>query len=84
MTKFFHRLITIIWETMDWPKDWFKSIFLPIPKKGDSLECTNNRTISLVSHCSKILLQVIAGCMKGKLEEEIAEEQCGFVSGKRT
>ena len=84
VTNFFHRLITIIWETKDWPKDWSTSIFLPIPKKGDTSECTNNRTISLVSHCSKILLNLIAGCMKRKMEEEIAEEQCGFVTGKGT
>ena len=48
------------------------------------MECTNNRTISLVSHCSKILLKIIAGRMKGKMEEEISEEQCGFVRGKGT
>ena len=84
VTKFFHRLITIIWETKDWPKDWSTSIFLPIPKTGDTSECTNNRTISLVSHCSKILLKIIAGRMKRKMEEEIAEEQCGFVPGKGT
>ena len=71
-------------ETKDWPKDWSKSIFLPIPKNGDSLECTNNRKISLVSHCSKKLLRIIAGRMKGKMEEEIAEEQCRFVPGKGT
>ena len=84
VTRFFHRLITIIWETKDWLKDWSKSIFLPIPKNGDSMECTNNRTISLVSQCSKILLKIIAGLMKGKMEEEISEEECGFVRGKGT
>ena len=84
IAKFFHNLITIIWKTKDWPKDWSKPIFLPIPKNGDSLECTNTRILSLFSHCSKILLKINAGHMKGKMKEEIAEEQCGFVPGKRT
>ena len=46
------------------------------------MECNNNRTISLVRHCSKILLKIIAGRMKGKMEEEISEKQWGFVCGK--
>ena len=81
ITRFFHRLIITIWETKDWPKDWSKSIFLPIPKNGDSMECTNNRTISLVSNCSKIL-KITAGRMKGKIEEDISEDQYGLVREK--
>ena len=57
---------------------------LPIPKKGDTLECTNNRTISLISHSSKIYLKIIARRMKRKMKEEIADEQCGFIPGKGT
>ena len=48
------------------------------------MECTNNRTITLISHYSKILFKIIAGRMKGKMEEGIAEEQSGFVPGKGT
>ena len=48
------------------------------------MECSNNRTISLISHCSKILLKVIAGRMKTKLDEEIADKQCGFRANKGT
>ena len=60
------------------------SVFIPIPKKGDTLECCNNRTIALISHCSKILLKIKVGRAKSHLEMEIAEEQHGFRAGKGT
>ena len=82
--EFFYILCNKIWKERKWPEDWIASIFVPIPKKGGIMECSNNRTISLVSHCSKILLKVIAGRMKNKLDEEIADEQCGFRANKGT
>ena len=84
VVEFFHVLCKKIWKDRKWPEDWITSVFVPIPKKGDVLECSNNRTISLISHCSKILLKVIAGRLKGKLDEEIADEQCGFRANKGT
>jgi len=54
---FYHRLCTKIWQENIWPDEWGESIFVPIPKKGDILQCSNNRTISLISHSSKILLK---------------------------
>lgn len=68
VAKFFHKLIITICETKEWLEDWTISVFLPIPKKGDTLECTNNRTISLISQCSKVLLKMIAGRTKEKNE----------------
>src|SRR5207244_1991724 len=47
-----------IWVSGKWPNDWIKSTYIPIPKKGDSRDCNNYRTISLISHASKILLKV--------------------------
>ena len=82
--KFFHRLCTCIWHEKKWPDDWGQSIFVPIPKKGAVLQCCNYRTISLISHSSKILLKIIAKRMAIKLNEEIAEEQAGFRPGKGT
>ena len=61
-----------------------KSVFVPIPKKGDTLQCCNNRTIALISHCSKLLLKIIAGRMQTKLKEEISEKQAGFRCGMGT
>ena len=84
VVEFFHVLCKKIWKDRKWPEDWITSVSVPIPKKGDVLECSNNRTISLISHCSKILLKVIAGRLKGKLDEEIADEQCGFRANKGT
>lgn len=84
VTCFFHKLCTAIWISKKWPDDWVKSIFIPIPKKGDVQQCSNNRTIALICHCSKILLTIITGRITVKLEEEISEEQAGFRSGKGT
>ena len=81
---FYHRLCTKIWQENIWPDEWGESIFVPIPKKGDILQCSNNRTISLISHSSKILLKIIAMRMASKLSKEIAEEQAGFRPGKGT
>ena len=61
-----------------------ESIFITIPKKGDRKECTNHRTIALVSHASKILLKVILGRIHQKLENEISNEQAGFRPGRGT
>ena len=81
---FFYKLCTKIWSERRWPEDWVKSVFTPIPKKGDTLQCNNNRTIALISHSSKILLKIIAERMKLKLRDEIADEQAGFRPGKGT
>ena len=69
---------------MRWPDDWGQSIFVPIPKRGDALQCCTYRTISLISNSSKILLKIIAERMAIKLNEEIAEEQVGLGPGKGT
>ena len=78
VVNYFLKLCTLIWVKKKWPDDWTKSVFIPIPKKGDTLQCCNNRTIALISHCSKILLKIIASRMQTKLKEEISEEQAGF------
>ena len=82
--KYFHQLCTTIWERKEWPDDWKTSIFAVLPKKGDTSECSNNRTIALISHSSKILLKIIANQMQERLHSELAEEQAGFGPGKGT
>jgi len=69
-------LITV--QTGKWPDDWTQSTFVPLYKKGDPSVCANYRTISLISHASKILLKVILGRITPKTEFEVAEEQVGF------
>ena len=67
-----------LWETGIWPDEWTQSVFIPLPKKGDLLQCNNYRIIALVSNGSKILMRVILDRMQVKLESEIAQEQARF------
>ena len=55
----YHSLIKKVWETEQWPSDWKTSIYVPLPKKGDPQLCSKNRTIALISHASKIILNII-------------------------
>ena len=77
-------LLNKIYETGHIPEDLKKSIFVPIPKKPAATECDQFRTISLMSHVTKILLRIIMARIRNKTKPEIAEEQCGFVEGKGT
>jgi len=62
----------------EWPEEWTFSTFIPLPKKGDLKQCTNYRTIALLSHASKVLLRIIVERIRVKTETEIADEQMGF------
>ena len=66
-----------------WPEDWVRSVFIPLHKKGDKRDC-NYRTISLVSHASKVLLQIILERIRAKVETELSDEQAGFRTGRGT
>ena len=50
-----------IWKTQQWPQDWKRSVFIPIPKKGNAKECSNYHTIALISHTSKVMLKILQG-----------------------
>ena len=54
--KVLHSICQQIWKTQQWPQDWKMSVFIPIPKKGNAKECSNYRTIALISHASKVML----------------------------
>ena len=56
--KVLHSICQQIWKTQQWPQDWKRSIFIPIPKKGNVKECSNNCTIALISHSSKLMLKI--------------------------
>ena len=73
-----------IWQTGEWPKLWTQSLIITIPKKGNLQLCQNYRTISLISHPSKILLKIILNRLKPQAEKIIAEEQAGFRKGRST
>ncbi|GFS24491.1 endonuclease-reverse transcriptase [Elysia marginata] len=77
-------ILNSIYETGNIPADISKSIFIALPKKPGAVECEHHRTISLMSHITKILLKVIMMRVRNKIKPEIAAEQCGFVEGKST
>ena len=74
----YHKLCTKIWKEEEWPSEWTKAVIVPTPKKGDLQQCTNYRTIALISHASKILLKIIMKRLQRKHDEEINQTQAGF------
>ena len=57
--KMLHSICQQIWKTQQWPQDWKRSVFIPIPKKGNAKECSNYHTIALISHTSKVMLKIL-------------------------
>ena len=57
--KVLHLICQQIWKTQQWPQDWKRSVFIPIPKKGNAKECSNYCTIALISHASKVMLKIL-------------------------
>ena len=57
--KMLHSLCQQIWKTQQWPQDWKRSVFIPIPKKGNANDCSNYCTIAFISHASKVMLKIL-------------------------
>ena len=57
--KVLHSICQQIWKTQQWPQDWKRSVFIPIPKEGNAKECSNYHTIALISHASKVMLKIL-------------------------
>ena len=73
-----------IWQTGEWPTPWTQSLVITLPKKGNLLQCQNYRTISLISHASKVMLKILLNRLTPQAETIIAEEQAGFRPGRST
>ena len=73
-----------IWKNGEWPQVWTQSLIITIPKKGNLQLCQNYRTISLISHCSKVLFKILLMRLNPQAERIIKEEQAGFRAGKNT
>ena len=72
-----------IWKTQQWPQDWRRSVFVPIPrKKGNAKECSNYRTIALISHTSKVMLKILQARLQQYVNHEIPYIQAGFRKGR--
>ena len=71
-------------KTQQWPQDWKRSVFIPIPKKSNAKECSNYRTIALISHASKIILEILQARLKQYANSELPDVQTGFRKGRGT
>ena len=72
------------WKTQQWPQDWKRSVFIPIPKKGNAKECSNYRTVALISHTSKVMLKIHQARLQQYVNCELPDVQAGFRKGRRT
>ena len=82
--KGLHSICQKIWKTQQWPQDWQRSVFIPIPKKGNAKECSNYRTIALISHTSKVMLKILQARLQQYMNHELPDIQPGFRKGKGT
>ena len=71
-------------ETQQWSQDWKRSVFIPIPKKGNAKECSNYRTIALISHASRVMLKILQARLQQYVNCELPDIQADFRKGKRT
>ena len=69
--KMLHSVCQPIWKTQQWPQDWKRSVFIPIPKKGNAKECSNYRTIALISHTSKVMLKILQARLQQYVNHEL-------------
>ena len=82
--KVLHSICQQIWKMQQWPQDWKRSVFIPIPKKGNAKKCSNCHTIALISHTSKVMLQVLQAILQKYINHGLLDVQVGFRKGRRT
>ena len=73
-----------LWKTQQWPQDCKRSVFIPIPKKGNAKECSNYHTIALISHASKVMLKILRARLQQYVKHELPDVQAGFSKGRGT
>ena len=77
--KELHSICQQIWKVQQWPQDWKRSVFIPIPKKGNAKECSNYHTISLISHTGKEMLKILQARVQQYMKHELPNVQAGFI-----
>ena len=82
--KVLHSICQQIWKTQQWPQDWKRSVFIPIPKKGNAKECSKYCTIVLISHTSKVMLKILQARLQQYMNCELPDVQAGFRKGRGT
>ena len=82
--KVLHSICQQIWKIQQWPQDWKRSVFIPIPKKGNPKECSNYLTIALISHTSKVMPKIFQARLQQYMNRKIPDVQAGFRKGRGT
>ena len=82
--KVLHSICQQIWKTQQWPQNWKRSVFIPIPKKGHAKECSNYHTIALILHASKVMLKILQAKFQQYMNQELPYVQAGFRKGRGT
>ena len=80
--KVLHSICQQIWKTQQWPQDWKRSVFIPMPKKGKAKECSNYSTIALISHASNVMLKILQARLQQYVNHELPDVQVGFGKGR--
>ena len=84
VVKVLYSICQQIWKTYQWPQDWKRSVFIPIPKKDNAKECSTYRTIALISHTSKVMLKILQARLQQYMNRELPDVQAGFRKGRGT
>ena len=79
-----HSMCQQIWKIQQWPQDLKRSVFIPIPKKGNAKQCSYYRTIALISHASKVMLKTLQARLQQYMNQELPDVQAGFREGRGT
>ena len=79
-----HSICQQIWKTQQWPQDWKRSVFIPIPKKDNGKECSNYHTIALISHASKVMLKILQARLQQYVNCELPDVQTGISNCRGT
>ena len=80
--KVLYSICQQFWKTQQWAQDWKRSVFIPNPKKGNAKECSNYRTIALISHASKVMLKILQARLQQYVNHELPDVQTGFKKGR--
>ena len=82
--KVLHSICQQIWKTHQWSQDCKMSVFIPIPKNGNTKECSNYCTIAVISHASKVILKIFQARLQQYMNHELPDVQAGFRKGRGT
>ena len=82
--KVLHSICQQIWKTQEWPEDWKKSVFIPIPKKDNAKECSNYHTITLFTHTSNLMFKILQASLQQYVTVEHSDIQAEFRKGRGT